>query len=235
MSVDQCNDGSGQGRKLVNPTLESAIQKKAADMSPQITPQHTLEEYLALERTSDARYEFWNGAVIETSGGTLAHERILRNVHSLLRDELRDRKFDVSGSNMQIKVPSAPPYRYADGSVVCGKVEVERFNGSDLLLNPTLIYEVLAPSTEAYDRGDKFTHYKSIASLKEYLLVAQHRPHITQYAKRDDGEWSYVEINRLERSLHLPSVGLTLKLSDVYQDVEFDKSESSATLLSRVD
>jgi Uma2 family endonuclease len=136
---------------------------------------------------------------------------------------------------MQIKVPSAPPYRYADGSVVCGKVEVERFNGNDLLLNPVLIYEVLSPSTEAYDRGDKFTHYKSIASLKEYLLIAQHRPHITQYSKRDDGQWSYAEINAIDGGIYLPSVGLTLKLSDVYYGVDFDKSESSATLLSRVD
>lgn len=188
-----------------------------------------------MERASDARYEFWNGAVVETSGGTLAHERILMNVHSLLRNELRDRKFEVFGSNMQIRVPSAPPYRYADGSIVCGKTEVERFNGNDLPLNPVLIYEVLSPSTEAYDRGDKFTHYKSIPSLKEYLLVAQHRPHITQYAKRDDGEWSYAEINALDGTIYLTSVGIVLKLSDVYQDVDFDKSESSATLLSRVD
>jgi Uma2 family endonuclease len=118
---------------------------------------------------------------------------------------------------------------------VCGKVEVERFNGNDLLLNPVLIYEVLSPSTEAYDRGDKFTHYKSIASLKEYLLIAQHRTHITQYAKRDDAEWSYAEINALGGSTYLLSLDLTLKLSDIYHGVDFDRSESSATLLSRVD
>jgi Uma2 family endonuclease len=204
-------------------------------VSAETKHRYTLEEYLALERESDARHEFWDGEVFAMSGGTLAHERIMRNVGNLFQAQLGRRGCEVFGSNMQIKVPSAPPYRYGDGSVVCGKAEVERFNGNDLLLNPVLIYEVLSPSTEAYDRGDKFTHYKSIASLKEYLLVAQHRPHITQYAKRDDGEWSYVEINGLESSLHLPSVGLTLKLSDVYQDVDFDKSESSATLLSRVD
>ena len=204
-------------------------------MSAETKRRYTLEEYFALERESDARLEFWNGEVFAMSGGTLSHERIMGNAFDLLRDQLRGTECSVFGSNMQIKVPSAPPYRYADGSVVCGKVEVERFNGNDLLLNPVLIYEVLSPSTEAYDRGDKFTHYKSIASLKEYLLIAQHRPHITQYAKRDDGKWSYAEINELDGNIYLPSVGLTLKLSDVYQDVDFDKSESSATLLSRVD
>jgi Uma2 family endonuclease len=123
---------------------------------------------------------------------------------------------------MQIKVPTAPPYRYADGSVVCGKVEIERFNGNDLLLNPTLIYEVLSPSTEAYDRGDKFTHYKSIPSLREYLLVAQHRPHITHYARRDDGGWSYTELNELECGIQLPSLDIMLKLADVYEEVQFE-------------
>ena len=78
-------------------------------------------------------------------------------------------------NNMQIKVPAALQYRYADGSVVCGKVEVERFNSNDLLLNPVLLWEVLSPSTEAYDRGDKFTYDKSIPSFREYLLIAQHR------------------------------------------------------------
>jgi Uma2 family endonuclease len=204
-------------------------------MSAETKHRYTLEEYLALERESDARHEFWDGEVFAMSGGTLAHERVMRNVGNLFQAQLGRRGCEVFGSNMQIKVPSAPPYRYADGSIVCGNVEVERFSGNDLLLNPVLIYEVLSPSTEAYDRGDKFTHYKSIASLKEYLLIAQHRPHITHYAGRDDGTWAYAEINGIGDSIYLPSVGLTLKLSDVYQDVDFDKSESSATLLSRVD
>jgi Uma2 family endonuclease len=133
---------------------------------------------------------------------------------------------------MQIKVPTAPPYRYADGSVVCGKVEVERFNGNDLLLNPRLVYEVLSPSTEAYDRGDKFTHYKSITSLREYLLIAQHRPHVTHYVKQEDGSWSYTEMNGLESRVHLPSLGVTLRLSDIYRNVEFETGSGPTALLS---
>ena len=204
-------------------------------MSAETKHRYSLEEYLALERESDARHEFWNGEIFAMSGGTLGHERVMGNVFDLFRVQLRGSDCAVLGSNMQIEVPTAPPYRYADGSVVCGKVQVERFNGNDLLLNPVLIYEVLSPSTEAYDRGDKFTHYKSIASLKEYLLIAQHRPHFTHFVKQDDGSWSYSETNALDASIHLPSVDVTLALSDVYRDVEFDQSESSAKLLSRVD
>ncbi len=203
-------------------------------MSAETKRRYSLEEYLALERESDERLEFWNGDIFAMSGGTLGHERVMGNAFELFRVHLRGRECTVFGSNMQIKVPSAPPYRYADGSVVCGKVEVERFNGVDLLLNPVLVYEVLSPSTEAYDRGDKFTHYKSIASLLEYLLIAQHRPHITHYVKQQDGSWSYSEINGLDGSVYLPSLGITLKLSEIYDNVEFEDSSGPRALLSEV-
>jgi Uma2 family endonuclease len=189
-------------------------------MSAETQRRYTLEEYLALERQSEVKYEFWNGEIFAMSGGTLSHERIMGNAFAFFRSHLRGR-CETFASDMQIKVPSALPYRYADGSV-CGKVEVERLNGNDLLINPLVIFEVLSPSTEAYDRGDKFTYYKSIASFREYLLIAQHRPHITHYAKQADGVWSYAEINDLDGSLQLRSVDLTLKLSDLYQGVELE-------------
>ena len=105
---------------------------------------------------------------------------------------------------MQIKDPAAPPCRYADGSVVCGEVQVEEFNGNELLVNPLVIWEVLSPSTEAFDRGDKFTYYKSIASFKEYLVIAQHRSHITHYVKQDSGKWDYEEANALTLRITCP-------------------------------
>jgi Uma2 family endonuclease len=200
-------------------------------MSAETKHRYSLEEYLQLERESDARLEFWDGEVFAMSGGPLGHERVMGNVYDLFRSQLTKSECSVFGSNMQIKVPSAPPYRYADGSVVCDKVQIERFSGNDLLLNPLLIYEVLSPSTEAYDRGDKFTHYKSIESLKEYLLIAQHRPHVTHYVKLDDGSWSYAEINGLEGIVHLSSVSVMLKLSDIYRDVEFEGTQAPVVLL----
>lgn len=203
-------------------------------MSAETKHRYSLEEYLALERESDSRLEFWDGEIFAMSGGTLAHECTMGNAFDLLRAKLRGSECRVFGSNMQIKVPSAPPYRYGDGSVVCGKVEVERFNGNDLLLNPVLIYEVLSPSTEAYDRGDKFTHYKSISTLREYLLIAQHRPHVTHFVKQDDGSWSYSEVNGLDGTVFFPSLGITLKLSEIYQNVEFESDAGPRALLSEV-
>ena len=186
-------------------------------------PKHiyTMEDYLALERESEVRYEYRNGEVFDMSGGTLNHDLVMGNIYERLRDRVRGKSCQVFTGNMQIKTPALLPYRYADGSVVCGNVEIERFNGCDLLLNPVLLWEVLSPSTEAYDRGDKFTYYKSIPSLKEYLLIAQHRPHITQFVKQDERIWYQEEFNSLSESIHLPSLDCMLNLSEIYQDVIF--------------
>jgi Uma2 family endonuclease len=190
-------------------------------MTAQLKPKYTLEEYLALERESDVKYEYFDGEVFAMSGGTLWHDVVTANTHEALRDGLKRKPCRVFTGNMQIKTPKALPYRYADGSVACGKPQVERFNGNDLLLNPILLYEVLSPSTEAYDRGDKFTVYKSILSLREYLLIAQHRPHVAHYVRQESGIWHFTEYNDLSDSFYLPNLDCTLALSDIYRDVEF--------------
>ena len=99
-------------------------------MTTERNRRYTLDEYLALERESEVKYEYWDGVVFAMSGGTLAHDQIMGNVFDALREQLRGADCRLFTNNMQIKVPAAPPYRYADGSVVCGAVEVERFNGN---------------------------------------------------------------------------------------------------------
>jgi Uma2 family endonuclease len=182
---------------------------------------YTLEEYFDLERLSDARYEYWNGDVFCMSGVSESHAQIESNLNLAFRLSLRERPCRVFPANMRIKVPSLPPYRYADLAVVCDQPTYEKISGVDVLTNPILIVEVLSDSTEAYDRGDKFTNYKSIPSFREYLLIAQHRAHVTQFVKLDDGAWSYREVNDISASLPLPSLDSTLGLADVYQGVTF--------------
>ena len=188
---------------------------------------YTLEEYLELDRTSEERFEFWNGEVFCMSGGSEAHVEIESNLIAFLKPQLRDRGCRVFPAEMRIKVPSAPPYRYADFSALCGKAEFEEIGGVDALLNPTLIVEVLSDSTEAYDRGDKFSRYKSIPTLREYLLVAQHRPHVTLLFKQDDGKWIHEDVNDLEASVHLRSLDFELPMSEIYRDVTFDPPAST--------
>jgi Uma2 family endonuclease len=183
---------------------------------------YTLEEYLELDRTSEERLEFWDGEVFCMSGGSRSHDQIIINCIVKLSARLGASKCRVFSADMRIKVPSAPPYRYGDLSALCGEAEFEEVSGVDTLVNPELIVEVLSPSTEAYDRGDKFTHYKSIPTLREYLLVSQHRPHVTHLFKQDDGKWIHSEANDLESSVRLDSLDCELPLSEIYRDVTFD-------------
>jgi Uma2 family endonuclease len=183
---------------------------------------YTLEEYLELDRTSEERFEFWNGEVFCMSGGSEAHVEIESNLIAFLKPQLRDRGCRVFPAEMRIKVPSAPPYRYADFSALCGKAEFEEIGGVDALVNPTLIIEVLSDSTEAYDRVDKFSHYKSTQTFREYLLVAQHRPHVTHLFKDEDGKWIHSEANDLEASVRLQSLDFELPMGEIYRDVTFD-------------
>lgn len=182
---------------------------------------YTLEEYFDLELSTNERYEYWDGDIYCMSGVSEQHAQVEGNTYLALRLALQDRQCRVFPANMRIKVPSLPPYRYADLSVACAKPEFEKIGGVDVLTNPTLIIEVLSDSTEAYDRGDKFTHYKSIPSFLGYMLIAQHRPHITHYEKNPDGSWSYSEINELSGNVHLASVECALELTEIYRDVTF--------------
>jgi len=191
-------------------------------MSTQAKRRYSLEEYFELERTSEERWEYFNGEVFCMSGVSPNHDAIESNFNLALRLALRERDGRVFLANMRIKVPAAPPYRYADLAALCDKPVFEKIGGIEALTNPTVIIEVLSPSTEAYDRGDKFTYYKSISTLREYLLVAQHRPHVTHYAREEGAVWKYEELNELGSDLALPSIDCVLALSDVYRNVTFE-------------
>lgn len=191
-------------------------------MSTQTKGLYSLEEYFELERTSEERWEYSSGEVFCMSGVSPNHARIHVNATSTLHNRLGSRGCTVFPADMRIRVPAAPPYRYADLSLLCDPPVFEKIGGVEALTNPVVIIEILSPSTEAYDRGDKFTNYKSIPSLREYLLVAQHRPHITHYLRQTGEKWEYEEVNELSDSITLPSLDCTLALSDVYRNVEFE-------------
>ncbi|HEV2882505.1 MAG TPA: Uma2 family endonuclease [Pyrinomonadaceae bacterium] len=191
-------------------------------MSSQPSHRYTLEEYFALELGSEEKYEFWNGEVFCMSGASLAHNQIARNIGTELDTELRARGCQVFPADLRVKVPTHPPYRYPDLTALCGQPEIERVGGLDMLVNPALIVEVLSPSTEAFDRGDKFTYYKSIASFSEYILVAQHRPHVSQFVRQENGVWTFMEFNDLADSVRCASVPCVLALNEIYRDVVFE-------------
>ncbi|MEJ7616978.1 MAG: Uma2 family endonuclease [Pyrinomonadaceae bacterium] len=127
----------------------------------------------------------------------------------------------VYPSDIAVDVPAAPPYRYPDVSVACGEMQFRRIESLDALVNPTLLIEVLSPTSETYDRGTKFEWYKSIPSFAEYLLIAQDRWHVTQRVKQTDGSWLERAFNGCDAVLRLTSIACELPLREVYEGVVF--------------
>lgn len=186
----------------------------------------TLDEYLALERASERRFEFRNGVVVCLSGGTVEHAAISANIVGHLLNRLAGSSCRAFGADLAVRVPAGPPYRYPDASVVCGDVSYTVIDARHAVDNPVLIVEVLSKSSASYDRGTKFEEYKSIATLCDYLLVEQERPAIVHRSKLDDGGWVEREVSGLDASVRLPSLGIDLPLGEVYEGLTISPGRS---------
>jgi len=190
-----------------------------------VKKQYTLEEFAELEKNSEERLEYFDGNVWSMAGASIKHETIISNLDFALRSKLKGTKCRVFLSNTRVKVPIYPPYRYPDLSALCGQLEIENFFGLELLLNPSLIVEVLSDSTKSFDLNEKFTYYKSIESFSEYLLIDQDKPHIILYTKRDEEVWLHREFNSLESKIFLSSLDCEISLADIYENIEFKPIE----------
>lgn len=186
---------------------------------------YTLEEYAELEKSSEEKYEFYDGHIWCMAGASKTHEKIVGNTITALNNVLRGRGCSVYSSNLKVKVPAYPPYRYPDITALCGEEIFENLLGLDVLVNPSLIVEVLSPSTEVFDLNHKFTYYKSIESFTEYLLITQDRPHIILYTKQTADVWNHREFNSLEDKIFLSSLDCEISVADIYENVEFKPTE----------
>ena len=182
---------------------------------------YSLEEYLELDHNSEEKIEFWDGNVFTLAGASVNHNQIQFNSLLALGNKLRGKGCRVFPSDMRVKVPSYPPYRYPDLSALCGEAKIETLGNQELLVNPSLIVEILSDSTAAFDRGYKFTYYKSIESFTEYVLIAQDRPHVWQFVKQSDNSWLSHEFNSQKEKFYLTSLDCELELSELYQEVVF--------------
>ncbi len=182
---------------------------------------YTLEEYIELDKNSEAKYEYFDGEVFDMAGNSPTHVRVSVNVCNLLTQKLRGRQCEAFNSEMRIKVPTASPYRYPDVSVVSGEPFFEDVLGQIMLVNPVLLVEVFSPSTAAYDLGNKFTAYQSIESFREYLLIAQDCPHIIRHLFQAPGQWLRTEASGLETEVPFETLGVSLPLREIYERVQF--------------
>ena len=177
---------------------------------------NTLEEYLALERQAEYKSEYIDGQIVAMSGGTKRHSRIKVSLNRLLSTRFLEGPCDLFDVDLRVRV-DATMYTYPDLSVVCGESEVEDAEEDDVLLNPTAIFEVLSPSTERYDRGEKFRRYQRMPSLREYVLVSQDSRRMEVYSRdRDQPELWHYRDHGAGGLATLASLGIAIEVDAVY-------------------
>ncbi len=185
----------------------------------------TTQDYLAHERQADYKSEFLNGELLAMAGASRWHNIIVLNVGSELRIQLKGRRCETYSTNMRVHIPPTGLYTYPDVVVICGTPEFDD-DQHDTLLNPTVLIEVLSPSTERYDRGAKFGHYRRLASLREYVLISQEKPLIERYVRHEDSRfWLLSDAEGLDAKIEVSSVGCVLALAEVYDKVHFEEME----------
>lgn len=205
---------------LPNKSLESSSSESS---SPEAKVFGTLEEYRAIAETTEAHLEYRNGEIITMSGGSPAHSRIAVDITTFLNLAVRDTNFEIYNGDMRIWIPEHQCGTYADVLVINGEPE---FNGdrNDEILNPLLIVEVLSPSTEGYDRGEKFRKYRSIPSFCEYLLVSQVEPYIEHYSKIEGDRWQLEISDHLDQKITLYSLNIDLPMQEIYRRIKFSNT-----------
>jgi Uma2 family endonuclease len=186
----------------------------------------TEASYLAFERASETKHEYYRGEICAMAGASRNHNHIVANTLASIHAQMRNRPCIVYPGDLRVRVSRTGLYTYPDLSVVCGTPEFEDAE-LDTLLNPTLIIEVLSPSTAAYDRGEKFQRYRKIETLQEYVLIAQDQHHIERFLRQPDSEWSLADASGLDTVLELRSIGVKLALADVYEKVVFEDSPNA--------
>jgi Uma2 family endonuclease len=188
----------------------------SAASKPYLSPQ----EYLARERQAEIKSEYYDGETFAMAGGSKEHSIIAVNTAGSLNTQLADRPCEVYNSDMRVRVSEEGPFTYPDVTVVCGEAQFADAE-VDTLLNPTLLIEILSPTTEAWDRGGKFEGYQQIPSLEEYVLIAQDRPRVERYTRQAEGQWLLTVTSGLEGVVSLPSIGCELALSETYRKISF--------------
>jgi len=189
---------------------------------PKTIQRFTPQEYYDLERTAEYKSDYYNGEIFAMGGGTSRHSLIVMNIGGALWQRLRGKPCVAYESNLRLKVKATGLRTYPDVSVYCGPLErdVEDRDG-ETVTNPTALFEVLSPTTEAYDRGFKSENYRLIESLKVHVLVSQEKSHVEVFQRQADGSWRFSEVRDVNDVLPLSPIGVDLPLAEIYDRIKF--------------
>ncbi len=180
---------------------------------------YTVEEYLAFERVAELKHEYISGEVVAMAGATREHILITGNIAQRLRNQLEGKPCETYSNDMRVRA-TPTTYVYPDVVVVCDEPQFED-SEFDILLNPTVVFEVLSKSTEARDRGEKFSDYRANKNVKEIIFVSQHRSRVEQYVRQPNDEWTFHEVTDPAGLITLASIECTLSLTEIYERVQF--------------
>ena len=189
-----------------------------------LKPTYSPEEYLALEQKAEYKSEYRDGEIVPMTGGTTNHNKLAGNFYANLKFALRGQDYDIYIGDVRLWIPRYRQYTYPDVMVIQGE-PLYTGTGTTTVMNPLLIAEVLSKSTKNYDQGDKFLYYRSIPEFKEYILIDQRRYHVMQHTKILDGKWLLTEHESEEAIIELSSIKFQIKLSDIYEKVNFEEGE----------
>ncbi len=181
---------------------------------------YTADEYLALEIEAETRNEYRSGEILPMTGGTPTHNKINSNMNALLWFGLKGKPYDLFITDQRLAIPERNIYTYPDVMVIPRPIALLP-GRKDTVTNPLFIAEVLSDSTKAYDRGEKFAAYRTIASFQEYLLIDQTQHHVEQYTKQGEHQWLFTEYNSQDARVALASISVEITLVDLYENVEF--------------
>lgn len=193
--------------------MENEVKEPAPKYS--FVPQ---EDYLAMERASDVRHEYYKGEVFAMSGASNEHNDIAYNINRIVAPFLHGKGCKLYGSDFRVHIPENTLYTYPDFTIVCGKSETTD-QYTDNLTNPAVIIEILSKSTSDYDRGSKFMLYRSIATLKEYITIDSLSVNVEVWRRNPDNTWILHEFRQRTDSFTVLTIGLTLQLQDLYEEV----------------
>jgi Uma2 family endonuclease len=194
-------------------------------MATDALPRFTEEHYLSLERQSETKSEYYNGEIFAMSGASFPHNCLQIDLALAIGPRLLSRECDVLGSDQRLKIQATGLITYPDLIVLCGPPQFAENAVKDTLVNPALIAEVLSPSTESYDRGKKFLHYRQIPSLRDYLLVSQDRVLVEHFTRQPDDSWTFRAYPNREDILPLLNFSIEIPLRDIYRRVTFESVE----------
>ncbi len=181
---------------------------------------YSVEQYLAQEEIAEYRSEYHNGEITPMTGGSVNHNQIIINLVIAINLALHEQNYRIYSSDLRLWIPDYREYTYPDVLVIQGDVKLQE-GRKDTVLNPCMIFEVLSKSTSSRDRGDKFTYYRSIPELKEYILIDQYQIHIEHFSKTVDGNWLLKESNAEYGVLTLTSTNCQIPHHQIYERVQF--------------